>query len=228
MQEFHKGFIINAGNDWKMNGPIKIKVCGLLNPENIEEVCALEPDFVGYIFHPGSKRFVGATPDPAIFRIPQPVIAKVGVIVDEDISRAKQIYSQYQLDLLQLHGNESPQYCRILKDEGIAVIKAFKPDTDQGLRSIRDYPDGVRYILFDTPGKEPGGTGRKFDWDLLDGLSFPYPFLLSGGIGPDDGESIREIEHEALFGVDVNSRFELSPGMKDIIPLETFIKEIRA
>jgi phosphoribosylanthranilate isomerase len=211
-----------------MNGPIKIKVCGLLNPGNIEEVCTLGPDFVGYIFYPGSKRFVGTTPDPVIFRIPQPEIAKVGVFVDEDISRVKQIYSQCQLDLVQLHGNESPQYCRILKDEGIAVIKAFKPDSVQGIRSIENYPDGMRYILFDTPGKELGGTGQKFDWDLLDGLSLPFPFLLSGGIGPEDGESIRKIEHEALFGVDVNSRFELSPGMKDIIPLEKFMKEIRA
>ena len=211
-----------------MTGPIKIKVCGLLNPGNIEEVCTLGPDFVGYIFYPGSKRFVGTTPDPAIFRIPQPEIAKVGVFVDEDISRVKQIYSQCQLDLVQLHGNESPQYCRILKDEGIAVIKAFKPDSVQGIRSIENYPDGMRYILFDTPGKELGGTGQKFDWDLLDGLSLPFPFLLSGGIGPEDGESIRNIEHEALFGVDVNSRFELSPGMKDIIPLEKFMKEIRA
>jgi len=211
-----------------MNGPIKIKVCGLLNPGNIEEVCALGPDFVGYIFYPGSKRFVGTKPDPAIFRIPQPEIAKVGVFVDEDISRVKQIYSQCQLDLVQLHGNESPQYCRILKDEGIGVIKAFKPDSVQGIRSIENYPDGMRYILFDTPGSELGGTGQKFDWDLLDGLSLPFPFLLSGGIGPEDGESIRKIEHEALFGVDVNSRFELSPGMKDIIPLEKFMKEIRA
>ena len=210
-----------------MNRSLKIKVCGLLHPVNIEKVCALEPDFVGYIFYSGSKRFVGEKPDPAIFRIPTKKIGKVGVFVNEEISRLKQIFTLYQLDLVQLHGTESPRYCQDLMEAGIPVIKALKPASGQIGGSYEAYKD-CHYLLFDTPGKELGGTGRKFDWDLLRGESIPLPFLLSGGIGPEDAIAIREIGHEALFGVDVNSRFELSPGMKDIDLLDGFIKEIRA
>jgi phosphoribosylanthranilate isomerase len=211
-----------------MNRSLKIKVCGLLHPLNVEQVCALEPDFVGYIFYPGSKRYVGEKPDPAIFRIPTKRTGKVGVFVNEEISRLKQIFTLYQLDLAQLHGTESPRYCQNLRDAGISVIKALKPADDPIGGSYEMYKDFVHYFLFDTPGKELGGTGRKFDWDLLNRESISSPFLLSGGIGPGDATAIKEIEHEALIGVDVNSRFELSPGRKDVNLLDRFIKEIRA
>lgn len=199
----------------------------MLHPENIEQVCSLEPDFVGYIFYRESKRYVGKEPDPAIFRIPPQGTGKVGVFVNEKISVVRRIFESCQLDLAQLHGNESPEYCMSLVESGIPVIKAIDPGSVTSKGNIADYVELVRYFLFDTQGEGYGGTGRQFNWDLLDRFSIPFPFLLSGGIGPGDGDAIGKIGHEWLFGIDVNSRFELSPGMKDVKQLEGFIKEIR-
>ena len=206
---------------------LKIKVCGMLHPENIEEVCALEPDFLGFIFYSGSKRYVGDKPDPVIFGIPDPVTAKVGVFVNEDISEVRKSFERYHLDLVQLHGNETPDYCRNLDNAGVPVIKVINPYALNSGLNLMDFTEGVRYFLFDTPGKEYGGTGQKFDWDQLEGSAIPLPFLLSGGIDSEDIKSLSEIEHPSLFGIDVNSKFELSPGMKDVGLLEVFFREIR-
>lgn len=199
----------------------------MLHPENIEKVCSLEPDFVGYIFYRESKRYVGKKPDPAIFRIPPQGTEKVGVFVNEKISVVKRIFESCRLDLVQLHGNETPEYCTSLVESGIPVIKSIDPGSVIGKGSIADYADLVRYFLFDTPGEGYGGTGQKFNWDLLDRFSITSPFILSGGIGPGDGAAIGEIGHDWLFGIDVNSRFELFPGMKDVKQLGGFIKEIK-
>lgn len=207
--------------------PLKIKVCGLRDPENVEQVCGLEPDFVGYIFFRGSKRFVGKDPDPSIFRMPKKGTGKVGVFVNEKISAVKRIFDSCCLDMVQLHGDESPAYCISLVEAGIPVIKVIDPGSMNSIGNITDYGELVRYFLFDTPGEERGGTGRKFNWDLLDEFSIPFPFLLSGGIGPGDGPGIAGICHDWLFGIDVNSRFEISPGIKDVELLESFIREIR-
>lgn len=201
---------------------MQIKVCGMRIPENLEKVCALGPDYVGYIFYPGSKRFVGNKPDPALFRLPPPSIIKVGVFVNEQISRIKELQKEHKLDMVQLHGNESATYCRELLDAGIQVIKALNPDS-----SWEEYADAVPFFLFDTPDPGWGGTGKKFDWNLITKRSIPRPFLLSGGIGPEDAGVVRELEHENFRGIDINSQFELSPGEKDIQRLKRFITEIR-
>lgn len=211
-----------------MKRSLKIKVCGMAYPENVEEVCTLEPDYVGYIFFQGSRRYVGDRPDRSIFSIPGREIGKIGVFVNEAITTVKQIQSRYGLDLVQLHGTESPEYCRTLKNEGIPVIKALKPYPTLDDRHIHDFKDHVDYLLFDTPGQEHGGTGRKFDWNYLDGADVPLPFFLSGGIGPDDKDAVAGIKHNQLLGIDVNSRFEIAPGMKHIGLLRQFIREIRA
>ncbi len=210
-----------------MKNSLKIKVCGMLHPENIEQVSHLKPDFLGYIFYPGSERYVGEKPDPAIFLIPGRETEKVGIFVNEEIDRVKWSFEEYHLDMVQMHGEESPQYCLALSDSGIPVIKAFNPYAVKGGIILEEYIEGVRYYLFDTPGKTHGGTGRKFDWDQLEGLSFPHRFLLSGGIGPDDCGQIRNVGHKDLFGIDVNSKFERSPGMKDVSLLKKFIREVR-
>ena len=191
-------------------------------PENLEKVCALGPDYVGYIFYPGSKRYVGSKPDPALFRLPPPYIIKVGVFVNEQISRIKELQKEHRLDMVQLHGNESATNCRELLDAGIQVIKVLNPDS-----SWEEYADAVPFFLFDTPDPGWGGTGKKFDWNLITKRSIPRPFLLSGGIGPEDAGIVRELEHENFRGIDINSRFELSPGEKDIQRLKGFITEIR-
>ncbi len=204
---------------------MKIKVCGMLYPENLEQVCALEPDFVGYIFYCGSKRFVGETPDPALFHIPGPGIRKVGVFVNETIAFVRRAYESNRLQMVQLHGGESPAYCSTLSRAGIPVVKVLSAETD--MAGLEEYREQVHYFLFDTPGQGYGGTGRKFDWDQLKRIPATTPFLLGGGIGPVDDRAILELDHDGLIGVDLNSRFELSPGLKDVKMLKEFIEKIR-
>jgi phosphoribosylanthranilate isomerase len=218
-----------------MKRPIKVKVCGLRHPGNIEEVCALSPDFVGFIFHPGSQRFVGEKPDPAIFRIPGEGTARVGIFVNEEVSRVRSVFESYWLDLVQLHGEEDPEYCRNLTDAGIPVIKVLFPadmgsgkDFRAGEREIIHYREAAHYLLFDSGRSGSGGSGLQFDWNLVgEGFSCPLPFLLGGGVGPDDTETLKGLMHPSFFGVDVNSRFETSPGVKDARLLAQFIDAIR-
>ncbi len=192
-------------------------------PKNLEQLCSLEPDFVGYIFYPKSKRFVGVRPDPALFKIPPAEILKVGVFVNEEIDRVEQLVEEHQLDLVQLHGNETPEYCGMLKGRGIQVIKALNP----GGSDIEAYAEVVQTLLFDTPGPGWGGTGQKFDWSLLKQQNAALPYILSGGIGPEDARAIGELKQKYLLGIDLNSRFELSPGVKDIGLLKDFFIELR-
>lgn len=204
---------------------MKIKVCGMRLPGNLEQVCSLQPDMVGYIFYRASKRYVGAKPDPALFQIPGPGIRKVGVFVDESLAFVQETYASGQLQMVQLHGDESPEYCRILKEEGISVIKALHAKT-AGTR-LQEYREHVSYVLFDTPGQGYGGTGQKFDWELLKNVPESTPFMLGGGIGPGDAGAVLGIDHRGLQGVDLNSRFELEPGLKDVEALKEFMELIR-
>jgi len=204
---------------------IQIKVCGMRDPLNLEQLCALDPDLVGFIFYPRSGRYVGQRPDPALFRIPGPAIKKVGVFVDEELPLVKKAIEQFGLDAVQLHGAESVEYCMQLSMDAVEVIKVLDPrlrDAETGR-----YSEVTDYILFDSAGAGSGGSGKKFDWKLLGDLPPQIPFILSGGIGPGDAGSIRSLDLRGLAGVDVNSRFELSPGVKDIELLSKFFKEIR-
>jgi phosphoribosylanthranilate isomerase len=204
---------------------MKIKVCGMISPWNLEQVCALEPDFVGFIFYPGSKRFVGESPDPALFQIPGPGIRKVGVFVNESVSSVKEAFGSKHLHMVQLHGDESPDYCRTLSKEGIPVVKALDVQTDLAL--LEEYREQVDYFLFDTKGPGYGGTGQKFDWDLLRKIPSGLPFLLGGGIGPGDAGAVLDMDHGGLLGVDLNSLFEVSPGIKDVGMLRDFMVKIK-
>lgn len=203
---------------------LKIKVCGMRYPENLEQLCDLGPEFVGFIFYPRSGRFVGDNPNPALFEIPGPGTAKVGVFVNEEISRVRRAVRIFNLDAVQLHGEESVEYCGRLSGE-VMVLKALDPNGNRS--EIESYGSVVDYLLFDTPGDGYGGSGQKFDWKLLNDLQAPAPFLLSGGIAPGDADAIRCVENTGIVGVDLNSRFELSPGRKDIQELKKFIIEIR-
>jgi phosphoribosylanthranilate isomerase len=204
---------------------MKIKVCGILSPENLEQVCALKPDWVGYIFYGGSKRFVGTRPDPALFQIPGPDIRKVGVFVNESLDFVQRAFASKQLQLVQLHGDESPEYCSKLSRQGIPVVKALAVETKSA--RLEEYREQVQFFLFDTPGQGYGGTGQKFDWDLLKKVPGNIPFLLGGGIGPGDAETVLALDHVGLQGIDLNSQFEHSPGIKDVERLKEFIIGIR-
>jgi phosphoribosylanthranilate isomerase len=207
-----------------MESALKIKVCGMREPKNLEQLCSIAPDYIGYIFYSESKRFVGLRPDPALFKIPPSGITKVGVFVNEQINRVRQLVEEYHLDMVQLHGNESPLYCGKLMELEVPVIKAINPPYGS---DKEDFTGVVRSLLFDSPGPGWGGTGQKFDWSLVMDQSIPVPFFLSGGIGPGDAKAIREMSQENLLGVDLNSRFELAPGLKDIGLLKDFFIEIR-
>lgn len=197
------------------------------DPDNLEQLCELGPDFVGYIFFPASARYVGEKPDEALFHIPKDRVSRVGVFVNEPILSVRRKLELGWLDVVQLHGHESSDYCKSLVNEGIHVIKAIGPDQLLKEGSLEKYTGVVHYFLFDAAAQGKGGTGRKFDWGLLKEYSLPVPFLLSGGIGPEDGEAVGKVDHLMFRGVDVNSRFEDAPGLKNIEKLERFIAQIR-
>lgn len=197
-------------------------------PDNIRGVLAAEPDFIGYIFYPKSKRYVGENPTMEIFDLVPESTQKVAVFVNETAEQVQRICKQFAIAFAQLHGNESPEYCRQVTDAGIRVIKAFAVDQNFDFKSLNAYQTEVDYFLFDTKGKLPGGTGLKFDWSVLENYQLSVPFLLSGGIGPDDEAALNAFAHEQLVGLDINSGFELEPALKDEQKVQAFVRAIRS
>ena len=189
--------------------------------ENIREVEALGIDMMGFIFWPKSSRYVSERPD----YLPKHV-KRVGVFVNEDPEQIKQLAADYRLDYIQLHGQESPEQISHLSPltSHLSIIKAFNIATAEDLLQTQPYEGVADLFLFDTKGKSVGGNGEKFDWDVLDAYHGSTPFLLSGGIGPDDAERVNAFHHPKCIGIDLNSRFELSPGLKDINKLKEFLK----
>ena len=178
---------------------------------------------MGFIFWPKSSRYVSELPAYL------PTNCKrVGVFVDENIEQVKRTAYEYQLDMIQLHGSESPDYIRGLRADvsSPAIIKAFNIATKEDFETTKPYEGIVDYFLFDTKGPSVGGNGAKFDWTVLADYVGETPFLLSGGIGPDDAARIRCFHHPQLAGIDLNSRFELAPGMKDVSALRKFLNEL--
>lgn len=197
-----------------------IKVCGMREEQNISDLEKLDIDWMGMIFWSGSKRYVSRPPS----RLPQRV-KKVGVFVDASLDDIRQHVSDYQLDIIQLHGHETPAFLEALKP--LTLIKAFNIADASDLQKTKAYEGIADYFLFDTKGKIVGGNGEKFDWTVLTAYEGATPFLLSGGIGPDDVQEVKQFHHQKCIGIDLNSRFESAPGLKDIVQLQTFIKQIR-
>lgn len=196
------------------------------DPLNIQAIAEAEPDYLGFIFYPGSSRFVGV-PDRMSFHEATAGIMKVGVFVNEQPERVAEMSDSFGLDLLQMHGTESPAYCEALKLAGFRVIKTFGVDAGFDFKSLTPYLPVCDYILLDSKSDRHGGTGRKFSWDLLRQYTYKTPFFLSGGIEPEDAATIRKISHPAFYGVDINSRFEIVPGIKDADQVKSFIKAIK-
>ena len=197
-----------------------IKVCGMREAENIREVEALGIDMMGFIFWPKSGRYVSEQPEYLPTKC-----QRVGVFVDEDPGLVKRIANSYGLDYVQLHGSESPAY--IFQLGGLHVIKAFNIATVEDLEQTKTYEGLVDYFLFDTKGKSVGGNGEKFDWSVLEAYNGSTPFLLSGGIGPDDADRVKASRHPKCAGIDLNSRFEIAPGLKDVNKLKSFLEKIQ-
>ncbi len=194
----------------------KIKVCGMRDDANIKELIALHPDYVGFIFFEKSKRDVqGKLNQDLLLNFPKS-IKKTGVFVDASTEFILQQVETYELDAIQLHGSESPEQAAALKSKGLEVFKAFSIGEAFDFSEIKPYQSNVDYFLFDTKGAEAGGNGYAFDWTILDQYDNKTPFFLSGGLDQNNVTEVKKLKHLNLYGIDVNSKFEIEPAMKDI------------
>ncbi|MDA9555374.1 phosphoribosylanthranilate isomerase [Pelobium sp.] len=207
---------------------LKIKVCGMKYQANIKALADLEPDFMGFIFYPPSKRFIGLDFDKQDINHLSADIKKTAVFVNAYVHEVVEFSNIYGIKTVQLHGQESPAFCSELKDQGFTVIKAFGVDESFNFELLKDYESQVDFFLFDTKTDLHGGSGMTFNWDLLANYTLSKPFLLSGGLSLDNLAEILEIKHPQLYGVDLNSKFEVEPGLKDIEKLNKAFKLIRA
>lgn len=204
----------------------QIKVCGLRDPGNIEEVLDLAPDYIGFIFYVKSSRYVGGTL-PSFFARQITEAKKVGVFVNDERGEIEDRIDQYGLDLVQLHGAESPELCGQLRGQGVQVIKVFSVGEAFDFSQLATYSSQVDYFLFDTQGKLPGGNGVSFDWQLLQAYDGEVPYFLSGGIGPEHATTLPDLQLPGLMAVDINSKFETKPGLKDPDLLRRFFSTLR-
>jgi phosphoribosylanthranilate isomerase len=204
-----------------------IKVCGMRDGANIEAVASLAPDYMGFIFYPKSLRYAGEMDPGIISRLPKSV-TPVGVFVNESKDSIISTAKRFHITTLQLHGNETPRQCQELRDTGYTVIKAVAINEPAQLSELAKYQNNVDLMLFDTTGKDVnGGTGKKWDWQLIENYPLKTPFMLSGGISSDDVDKIIAARQPMMAGADVNSRFEISPGIKDVDKLSKFINSLR-
>ena len=230
-----------------MNNDMIIKVCGMRDAENIRQVAALGIDWMGFIFYPKSPRYVrqissnaGIIPDYSSLKEKATAddagrIRRVGVFVDDMPQNIVTRVFNYHLDIVQLHGSESPVMIDNLRRtldpdirKGIKIMKAISVKSDDDILKCKDYEGHVDYFLFDTKTPLKGGSGEQFDWSVLQSYDGATPFLLSGGIGPDDARRVRAFSHPRCIGIDVNSKFEKEPAFKDVDMLRKFISEVRA
>ncbi len=217
---------------------MKVKVCGMREPENILALLDLPIDFIGFIFFPESPRYIGKSPLKKW--LPEQSerfedINKVGVFVNAEVEEILNAVHDYELDYIQLHGNESAEYCRELSILWQAssvrkarMIKAFAVDEDFDFSQTETYAPYCSYFLFDTKGEKLGGNGIRFNWSILEGYQGVTPFLLSGGIGPEMAEEVNQLDFPQLSGVDINSQFELEPGVKDLTKVKFFLEKVKS
>jgi len=202
---------------------MKLKVCGMKH--NTAEVATLQPDYLGFIFYSKSPRnFESDIPE-----LPKS-IKKVGVFVDEKVEVIVRHIEKYHLDAIQLHGHESPEVCRLLRATNKEIIKVFSIKNEFDFSVLEAYEEFVDFFLFDTKGKLPGGNGYTFNWDVLKDYPSKKPYFLSGGIGTHEIENIKAFKKSPAskhcYAIDVNSKFEIEPGLKHIEALEKFKQNI--
>ncbi|MEP7279186.1 MAG: phosphoribosylanthranilate isomerase [Bacteroidota bacterium] len=209
---------------------MRIKVCGMTQTEQVDKLGDLGIDFAGFIFYPKSPRYVFKNMTTAQIR-KENNINKVGVFVNAPVEEVLHMVDECRLHMVQLHGDESPRYCEKIADY-VSVIKAFRlSDNDSVPWMIRPFMDVCDMFMFDTMGSGYGGTGKKFDWNILQGQTIGKPFFLSGGIEPGDEERLKTFITEPvakdLFAIDINSRFELTAGIKDLDKLGLFAANLK-
>jgi phosphoribosylanthranilate isomerase len=201
--------------------PVKLKVCGLKYRENVDQLLHLAPDYVGFIFYPESTRFVGTGPESDFIKHIPNNIKKVGVFVDASTEEILEICNKYHIDTVQLHGNESIKQCKEIKNKCLKIIKAFSICPKFDFDALQEYKQVTDYYLFDTKGEKQGGNGYAFDWAVLEHYDNDKPFFLSGGISLENIGHVYDLLHLNIYGLDVNSCFESSPGMKDLGRIKT-------
>jgi len=203
---------------------VKIKICGITQKENMLKIAALQPDYMGFIFYEKSTRDVSDKIDGLPLSKLPASIKKVVVFVNKPLEEAENTIRKYGFDMVQLHGDENPEYCKKMQ-EIVPVIKAFGI-TDKLPDELTIYENSCDYFLFDTQGKNAGGTGVAFNHDILKNYTIPKPFFLAGGISPEhaqDGTLKNVLSHPTIYALDINSRFETSPGIKDVGLIEEFM-----
>ncbi|QIL77757.1 phosphoribosylanthranilate isomerase [Hymenobacter sp. HDW8] len=210
-----------------MKPTLYIKVCGMREANSLAAVAALQPNFLGFIFYPKSSRYVGQELSAASLENLPPNIKKVGVFVNEATEVIRQRVQEFELNAVQLHGDETPAQCQVLRSPDLLVIKAFALGGNFDFDTLLPYVPHCDYFLFDTKGEQPGGNGLVFDWQLLRDYSLTVPYFLAGGLDLTHAETLRNLQLPGLFAVDLNSRFEISPGMKDSARLQQMFQQLR-
>jgi phosphoribosylanthranilate isomerase len=208
---------------------MRVKVCGMTQLEQVDELADAGATFAGFIFYPKSPRYVFKHMTTTQIR-KENNINKVGVFVNATVEEVLHMVDECRLHMVQLHGDESPKYCEKIADY-VSVVKAFRLSDNDSLQwMIKPYMDVCDMFMFDTMGSGYGGTGKKFDWSILREQTIGKPFFLSGGIEEGDEEKLKEFIQEpvakALFAIDINSRFEISPGIKDMNKVRQFCRNL--
>lgn len=208
---------------------MNLKVCGLTTKKQLLQLEGINVDYAGFIFDKNSPRYAGDKMDGEDLLGMDLDIMKVGVFVNADYEDVMEMVEKFELDLVQLHGNESPELCKELSED-VEVIKVFS--IDDSVTSIdalvAPYDNACDYYLFDTKvGTASGGTGKKFDWSKIKNSKIEKPFFLSGGISPEDAALVKSFKHPDFFGIDVNSKFEKEPGVKDMALVLGFVKTLK-
>lgn len=200
----------------------KLKICGLKYSDNIQNIASLQPDYLGFIFWEPSKRFYTQKTIPEL----NSDIQRVGVFVDATLNEIKEKINGFCLNYIQLHGNESPALCKAVQTLNIKVIKAFSLDNSFNFNTLNYFNDVTDYFLFDTKGEKPGGNGTTFDWKMLNQYKLQKTFFLSGGIGLEEITKIHEFLKtdvgQLCYAIDINSKFETEPGLKNTIKINEF------
>ncbi len=216
---------------------MKVKVCGLRRPDDIAALAKTGVDYLGLIFYPHSPRYAPSKALITWIATASEVLKQTslaGVFVNAEIEEILNAVHDYCLDVVQLHGDESPDYCRELHAfrslsylRHLRLVKAFRVDAQFDFAKVAAFAPFCEMALFDTRANQYGGTGQSFDWALLERYRGPLPFWLSGGIGPEHVQAVKQLRHPWLWGIDLNSRFEIAPGEKDTMLIEHFLNNLR-
>ena len=205
---------------------MKLKICGMTSFEQLQKLGQLGVDFAGLIFYENSKRFVGNKLNSRKSGIRNLQIKKVGVFVNAGIDQVGKEVKEYGLSYVQLHGDESVEFCKALRNF-VSVIKAIRINEETDLeRELTAFEEACDYLLFDTDSKQYGGGGKQFNWERLKLSNITKPFFLSGGIGLEEVNKLKNFHHPMLFAVDVNSRLEIEPGIKDMDMVKAFMNAL--